>query len=101
MIAVPKLLAKLTGSNNYSHTFAKKSVVTEITICSVAPGGGSVSIYRGTATATNQIYSNLPLTPDGGTVVLSKLGMVMEAGDIISFSIGSTSNVFIDGVEFT
>lgn len=101
MIAVPKLLAKLTGSNNYSHTFAKKSVVTEITINTTAGGGSTVTIYRGSPTLTNRVYNDLPLAANGGTIVLSKLGMVMEAGDTISFSIGAVSNVFIDGVEFS
>jgi hypothetical protein len=101
MIAVPKLLAKLTGANSYSHTFTKKSVVTEITINTTAAGGNSVSIFRGSAVVANRIYKELPLVADGGTIVLSKLGMVMEPGDIISFSIGAVSNVFIDGVEFS
>jgi hypothetical protein len=101
MIAVPKKLAQLGGSNNLSYTFTKKSIITEMLICSTASGANGLNIIRGTNSLTNQIYKDLPLTSNGGTITISKVGMVMEPGDIISFSAGSVINVFLDGVEFS
>ena len=85
------------------HTVAsgKKTIVKNILLCNTTSSDATVSMYFGTATASNQVLN--AYTVKANDTVLVELSGVLDAGDTIRALQGTSGAVtlHVTGVEVT